>query len=182
MTWKSDPGTVLTSADGVSPTLHSLIWLPLARIIETPVWGKVLGVVVALGQLLYADLSMKLIGLLMFSGLFDWFWGRKAAKAEGRFDEDISRHGLHSKIAGIAMLLIIRVAEGVAGTELGFAWEGFPTTALAIALLTQDLRSLQRHRQALGAGSWPLLDQVMGGIERAWAAAFGNRGKKDGDP
>src|SRR5690606_20151570 len=113
------------------------------------------------------DMTMLLLGVACFTAFFDMLFGRAAARKLGMFDGRISEWGMHSKSAGLIMVIAFRlVGEALAG-----AFPAYPSALLAVvaasALIYHDIESLDRHRQTLGGRPIPLLTQLLAAARKA---------------
>lgn len=134
---------------------------PIDRVADLPVWGKVWMTVVGAFQLLGADLFVPFFGLAVCTGALDWRYGRLAARKEGNFDRLVSMYGWHSKVAGFAVLIMLRLGEAGLQNAGILDTNGLFATAIAAALWMSELESLDGHRQTLGASPLPILGHLL---------------------
>lgn len=100
--------------------------------------------------------------LLAVSNLADWVLGRHAARARDEYDRTKSRNGLYSKASQMVVLLILRTLEFVL-TLMGLpSTLGLASAAIALALIVEDMESIERHGIALGGGPIPGLSGALG--------------------
>lgn len=145
------------------------------RLAETPWYGQVLGLLAGLAATIRSDAFYFIITLLFVSHAIDWWFGRAAAKASGAFDRLKATQGLHSKGAGIALIILIRLFElwlhdfSKQSHTLPSEYVntgGLIATAVAVFLLTNDMESIMGHREAMGAKPIPVLSGLIGGLRR----------------
>lgn len=139
---------------------------PIARLAEVPLWGYLGGAAVAAFQALVADAFSPLLLILIASHWLDYRLGcAVAVHVRHNFTEARSYTGRLSKMSGIALLLLIRIAEawlsGYGFTETG----GMVAAALGFGLLIQDVRSIERKRVELGAGPIPGLSAILATLD-----------------
>lgn len=136
-----------------------------ARIQDTGTGGKASALGGAALQLLLADAFFWLFWILVVANAADWVGGRFAARARGEFSKTLSRRGLQGKAIALAVLLIIRTVEAVltyVGGPIGIpSTNGWAASAIAAALIYEDIESLDRHRMSLGHGPIPVLGTAL---------------------
>lgn len=120
--------------------------------------GAVTGAVV---QLVLGDTFAYLFGILVLSNIADWIFGRHAARAEDRFSKTESRNGLVGKGAQLTILLILRTLEAGLPVLGGPSTLGLGSAALCLALILEDVESLERHMVALGGSRIPGLSAAL---------------------
>jgi hypothetical protein len=131
---------------------------------------SVLVVAAAVWQYLLGHLFLLFMVLLLPSGLFDWWWGVKAARLRGDYDETMSIMGWHSKVAGLVLAGFVWIIE----QAIVPASNGMMATAVALTFLLFDLRGIDRKRITWGGGPVPVLHQFFGLLERLAVAMFGH--------
>lgn len=140
---------------------------PFTRLQQSPFWGKVAGVLLGWLQVWFSGVFGSVLSLFMVSSLFDWWFGRKAARKEGRYDPNVAHYGLHSKLSGIVLILLVRGLElALAGDAMFIDTRGYFATALALALFANDLESIHHHRVTLGAAPIPFLGRIIDTLKR----------------
>lgn len=128
---------------------------------STMLLGGGAGAVVAL---VMPDAFSWMFLLLAVSNLADWVLGRHAARAQDRYDRTKSRNGLYSKASQMVVLLILRTLEFVL-TLIGLpSTLGLASAAIALALIVEDIESIERHGIALGGGPIPGLSAALSKI------------------
>lgn len=142
------------------PVMASIM-APFQRLVDLSVDGKVVAATLGLVAAVTADLSFLLLAVLMVSSAVDWFFGRAAARKMRRFDVSVSMWGLHSKIAGILLVVVLRLVELVLNNAGVPDPHGVLAVATAAALIYQDLESIDHHRQTLGGRPIPVLAQIL---------------------
>lgn len=157
---------------GAQGILFKLVAVPLMRVEGTPLWGRVVSVLVGCAEIVRGDLFLGILLLLVASNALDWYHGRAVAKIDQIFDPHLALYGLHSKVAGIALVLLIRGFEAwLAGIELAdgtvaLQTHGFVSIAIAVALFANDVESISLHRERMGARPIPILSSVVGGLRQ----------------
>ena len=123
--------------------------------------GALAGGVVAAWE---PDAFFFLFLILAGSNVADWIFGRHAALARREFDSTKSREGLVGKAAQLVVLLILRSLEAVIPLIGLPSTIGIASSALALALIVEDVESIERHRITLGGkripGLSPLLEKI----------------------
>lgn len=116
-------------------------------------------------QALLHDAFFWLFWVLVVANGADWIAGRVAARAQGVYSRKKSREGLQGKAIALAVLLIVRTIEAVltyVGGPIGIpSTHGWAASAIAAALIYEDVESMDRHRMALGRAPIPLLGAVL---------------------
>lgn len=166
-----------------------LIASVFTRIETVPSWGWIGAVIVGMVSVMVRDVLFGILVLLMVSHALDWFYGRAAAKVRKEFAIDRSLAGLQSKIAGIALILLVRAFEAwlhvfsmtahAAGEYVNT--KGFVATAVAVALFANDIESISDHREAMGAKPIPVLSSIIRGMRKLANAVLpkGMQGEAD---
>lgn len=156
--------------------LASALLAPLYRLQELEPTGKLWAPLAAFGAFLVNDLWVLLTVILVLAHAIDWLFGRRAARAQARFDPQVSEWGLQSKVASILEVMLLRMLElALVGRLpettpewfLTAAEAGYFAVAVTAALIYQDLRSIEEHRQALGGAPIPILSVVLDVMQRA---------------
>lgn len=108
------------------------------------------------------DTFFYLTLLLLVLTMADWLFGRHAARAQGRWDRKAARNGLVAKGGQMVILLSLRSLEAVLPIAAGLPSSfGLISSALAAALVLEELESVERHRIALGGKPLPLLSAAL---------------------
>lgn len=134
---------------------------PVARLIDLSPDGKLVAGLLGMVAAVTADISVLLVAVLLLSSSIDWWFGRAAAKKRGVFDVGVSAWGLHSKIAGVLLVVVLRLVEVVLNQAGVPDPHGVLAVATAAALIYQDLESIDLHRQTLGGRPIPILTSVL---------------------
>lgn len=120
--------------------------------------GALFGIIV---QLVVPDAFFWLFLILVGSNVADWIYGRHAARARGEFSATKSRNGITGKAAQITILLVLRSLEAVLPLTGIPSTLGIGSAAVALALIVEDLESLERHVITLGGKRIPALSPVL---------------------
>lgn len=148
----------------------SLLAAPVLRLAQLPPDGWLLAGIMGGVSWLAGDMTVWLLGLLCFTALADLVFGRAVAHKQDTFDSRISEWGLHSKGAGLVMVVAFRLV----GSVLGELMPGYPPALLAViaasALIYHDIESLDRHRQTLGGRPIPLVTQMLEALRKLSAS------------
>ncbi len=146
---------------------RSIILAPLLQIRDAPAWGKMWGGIMGGVQFMVGDLFVGILALVTVAGGIDYFYGRKLAQLRHGFDPVKAELGLHSKIVGIVLLMLVRSFEfwlsrvTTAHVALNVDTHGLVAVALAVILLAKEFDSIDHHRQELGGEPWPLFDRFL---------------------
>lgn len=152
-------------ADVIS--FKQLLLQPLERIAhDTPPGGWLAATLVAGWQWLQGDAFSALLGIIIIVGVADYYYGTKSAKLHARFRPDLAQRGLHGKMAGIVLLLAVRLFEAWAAGYDVVDSQGAVASALGVALLSVDLQSIAHHRESFGASPIPILSAVLAWMQR----------------
>lgn len=134
---------------------------PFIRLTELPPAAQWLAASIGAVQLMLADVFVIFFALAVCAGVFDWYYGRLAARMRGAFDPVVSAYGWHSKMAGFSILLVLRLSELGLGNAGVLDTKGLFATAMAAAIVFSEIESLDHHRQELGARPLPLLSRLL---------------------
>jgi hypothetical protein len=154
------------------PRLRCIVLAPLVAMRDAPAWGKAWAGIMGGIQFVVSDLFTGILALVAVSGAVDYLYGRKIARITQTFDPLKADFGLHNKIVGIILLLIVRTFEHwitkIDVADLGWTLNthGMLAVALAVLLLAKELDSIDHHRQTLGGAPWPIFDQFLGLLRR----------------
>lgn len=165
------------------PLVHSTL-APMIRVwqeLSKPVGA---GVVILAGvfQEFVADIFTPLAFMVLVSGLTDTLYGRRLHKILGDYDPAKAEIGLHGKLMGLALAVMIRWYEwwvAAYGLPDPDGWKRFLVTngllgvAVATTLFVQDLRSIQEKRERFGMPPIPVFSQIMKMLERLAEAMVG---------
>lgn len=136
--------------------LYALI-VPFDRLGDTPRWGVFGASFAAAWQYAITDIFTTALFLIVLSGMFDYLLGVRAAKLRRAYDSEIAHAGFLSKISGVGLMMLVRIAEqwmlsaGVVDTH------GWIAAALTLSLFAVDLESIQAKREELGGRPIPAL-------------------------
>jgi hypothetical protein len=152
--------------------IRCLVLAPFLAMRDAPTWGKAWAWIMGMVQFLTADVFTGIISLVAVAGGVDYLYGRKIARLTQTFEPLKADFGLHNKIVGIILLLIVRSFEHwltkIDLMDLG--WElnthGMMAVGLAVLLLAKELDSIDHHRQTLGGAPWPVFDQFLALLRR----------------
>lgn len=159
---------------------HSLraAMAPVLRLYYSSPGEKAMGIIGGVTAWITGDAFALLLLLLVASGTADTIYGRAMAHRLDRYDQVKADIGLHSKIMGVVLALLIW------GFELWWATTvqasplaslhtyGCLSAAVAVTLFVNDLKSIQEKRVRFGQPPLPVLTQVLAVIDRL-AAALG---------
>lgn len=145
-----------------SHPVASAVAAPVVRMWDLGADGKFVAFVIGGLTALSGDLTVLLAFVLVGSSGVDWWVGRAAAHRRGAFDPAISGWGLHSKIAGVALVGLLRLVELTLFRSGVPDPHGVLAAVTAAALIYQDLDSIDHHRQTLGGRPIPVLTAVLG--------------------
>lgn len=137
------------------------MFAPLARLDELPWPFKVWALLMAGVQVLVADRFGLAMFLLMFSSAADWKFGALAAKRRGDYSAQLSEWGAQSKVANLIMVLIIWIFEAQALRWGILDTNNMIAVVTAWAFVVRDLRTIDEHRQTLGARPIFLLSALL---------------------
>lgn len=140
----------------------STLSAPVVRVTELGADGKIMASIIGVIGAITGDLTVLLLGVLVCSSGIDWWLGRATAHRRGDFDPAVSGWGLHSKIAGILLVVVLRLLEAVLWQAGVPDPHGVLAVVTAAALIYQDLDSIDHHRQELGGQPIPVLTAVLG--------------------
>lgn len=116
----------------------------------------------AIVGLVTPDAFFWLFLILIGTNGLDWLLGRHAARALNEWNRTTSRNGLVSKGSQMAVLLVVRSLEAVAAIGVEQLPDfGLASSALALALIVEDLESIERHGIALGGKPIPGFSRVI---------------------
>lgn len=144
--------------------IAAILYAPLQRLDSVPGWGWVLAVIAGAWEYISTDAFSKILALVVLTGAADYYLGAKSARLRGRFSPVTAQMGVHGKVAGIVLLLLVRLFEGWAQQHGFVALNGGVATALAVALFAVDVQSISHHRELFGATPLPLLGGVLAWI------------------
>lgn len=134
------------------------------------IWAKIQGVgsggkvAAALGilfQFVVNDAFFWLFWVLVVANLGDWVAGRWSARARNEFSAYKSRCGMYEKAIALIVVLLIRSLEAVMVMAVGVSTNGWAATAIAAALIYEDIESLDKHRVNMGKKPIPLLSTTL---------------------
>lgn len=153
---------------GAAVIAHKVYTMPTAY------WA--IGGAIGFVELVVGDRFFWLWVLLAFANLVDWIAGRWAVRATEpeKFDRRISRIGIYSKALGLIIVAILRTLEAVLPIALGVpSTRGYIAAVVTVALVIDELDSIDAHRQRLGKSPVPMLSwaiarlrKMTGGTER----------------
>lgn len=132
---------------------------PFDRLLDAPNWAHAFGVIGSVLTYLVTDLFTSALFLIAASGCVDYMLGIRIAKARKVYDPAIAHAGVISKISGIAIMMLARMAEywmmnaGVVNTR------GMIAAGLTLSLFAVDLDGIQAKREQLGARPIPGLSK-----------------------
>lgn len=167
-----------TSVD--HPISHAVL-APLQRILESPWSDRLVGVAAAALTTLWNDIFIILWFLALASAVTDTVYGRRLHLILEDYDPRTAEIGLHGKLAGLTMAIIVRGVEWAVAARLlvtleglnGFSFlafvvgQGLFSAAMAATLLGQDLRSIQEKRERFGQEPIPVFTAAMRLLDKA---------------
>lgn len=149
----------------LSRPVHHVIFAPIDRILEAPIYSKLAGLLTAAFSVITGDIVFLVLIGLAFCNAWDFIMGREAAKRRGEpVNSDTARAGALTKFSGIVLVLIVRLLEAW-GTRFDISVLSSTNGAIAagfcVTLILFDLESIEGHRVELGARPIPMLSQLM---------------------
>lgn len=156
--------------DGPLHPMSRMVMAPLFRL-DVP-GAKAVGVAIGAMQAVVQDLSFGIFFLLIISGVADTVYGRRQAKALGEFDPLKAEIGLHSKIMGLVLTLLVRGFElwwsdAATGTAIdGLHTHGAMAAAIAVTLFISDIKSIEDKRARFGQRPLPILGPILELMDR----------------
>lgn len=142
----------------------TVVSAPFVRLAEMPGWAKAWTLVAALVNAVVGDMFLGLFALLFLTTWVDWIVGKRAARIRKEYSPELAHLGMHSKAAGLVLVLLIYALSLWARAHLAFAaenWISLGPVVLAFAFILQDLESIEEHRQNMGARPMPLLSRLL---------------------
>ena len=139
----------------------------IGKVMSVPAIAWLIAAILALVDIVLNDGFFWVWSLLIVANVADWISGRWAARHRGEFDPTRSREGLYSKAIGLVVVALLRSVEAMlphllpvkdllpAMGEKGT--DGLFAVAITFLLIYEDIESLDRHRQELGAAPIPLV-------------------------
>ncbi len=158
--------------------IYRIVLAPFIRLQEIPVGTGKVAMLLGVAQAVLHDLTFGIFVLLIVSGIADTIYGRRVAHALDEFDSMKAEMGLHSKIMGLILALLVRGFElwweiASAGTTFeGFHTYGALAAAIAVTLFVSDLKSIEEKRMRFGQGPIPVLGTFLKQLDRI-ATALG---------
>lgn len=130
----------------------------------------------------YPDVFGGLFILLVAAMAIDWFYGRRHALYANRYSRTASRNGLYSKGGTLMIVAMLRTLEyllpGVGLPE--FTGLGIGGSFICLALLADEIESIEDHIVALGGRRLPVLGVIFARIRAVTGAS--RRVKGDDNP
>lgn len=145
---------------------------PFLRLYYSSPGEKAMGMIGGVWAWVTADGFAFLVLLLVASGTADTIYGRTMAHRLNQYDQAKADIGLHSKIMGVVLALLIWGFELwwanalVDGPLNGLHTAGFLSAAVALTLFVNDLKSIQEKRMRFGQPPLPVLSQVLAFLDR----------------
>lgn len=150
-----------------SPKFSAILLSPFERLEDSlPSWGRVFAAAVAMYQYLIADALTPALFLVLMSGAVDYWVGVRVARSLGKYDPQIAHRGFHGKVAGVLLVLLVRVFENYVRQLSMVDTKGAVAAAICISLFAVDLQSIAHHREMLGAKPIPILSAVLNWIQQ----------------
>lgn len=119
--------------------------------------------------------------VLVFCNLWDWLLGRRLARRNDTFRGSVSRAGLQSKGDQLVTLGILRAVEWILGSSDQIPQTyGFVSVAVVLALIVDELESIEDNRHALGGAPIPLISTFIRNLRRLTGSE--RRVKDEGPP
>lgn len=113
------------------------------------------------------DVFAYFAGLLVFANIWDWVLGRRLARLEKRYSSPTSRRGLQNKGDQLVSIGILRAIEWVLSQAAQIPETyGFFSVAVCLALLVDELESIEDNRMRLGGQPIPLLSKAIYHLRR----------------
>jgi len=142
---------------------------PVARAYqEAGNWdGRVAGIVGTVFQFMWSDFFVWALVILLVSHVYDWLYGRLIAKANDEFDQVKSTLGLHSKIASVVIVFLVRLMEFAALNAGLVNTQGILAAGITMLLVVEDIHSIEAKRIRSGAGPIPMLSKALNVVEKA---------------
>lgn len=99
---------------------------------------------------------------LVASNMADWIFGRHAYRSLDQFSKTESRRGLVRKCAQLVILLLLRTLEAILPLLTGLpSSNGMVSSAIAVALVIEDIESIETHLITMGGRPVPGLTSVL---------------------
>lgn len=140
---------------------------PVARAYDTASgWAGRVGALFGAGiQAVWNDFFLTGLAILLLSHVYDWLYGRKVARVRKEFDQDKSALGLYSKLASMAIVLLVRLLEMWLANGAVIQTKGIIAAGITALLIIEDIHSIEAKRISTGAGPIPFLSRGLRLIE-----------------
>lgn len=137
----------------------------LHRLADTPPGSWLAGILLAGAQAIIGDVFSWLVLLVAAATVIDWYFGSRAALVSETYSSERANAGWQSKFASVLLLLLIRAFEAWLDVAGYGSTHGAAATVIAVGYFTADIRSINKHIQALGGSGIPLLSQVLDALD-----------------
>lgn len=145
----------------------SLAIAPFERLSDVPPWGITCAGALACLQYVAMDWVSTLLIIVVITGALDfWYNSRARKKTDEPYDPDRASSGFHVKCSGLAIVGIIRLVEAWLAYYHVADTRGAVSVAIAMGLLSLDIKSILMHRQTLGGGNIPIVGVVLDWLQR----------------
>jgi hypothetical protein len=146
--------------------LYTVLVSPVDRIVDSPLWARALALLIGGWQFATNAPFAVLCYLVVAAGIVDYWFGVKRAKLFHTYDPSLAHRGAMGKIAGVALVLFVRVLEAWLLLAGLIDTHGALATGLAVSLVAVDLQSVAHHREAFGAPPIPFLSALLEYLQR----------------
>lgn len=158
--------------------LYNAVLAPFARLFDGSWRDWTIGMIGAGLTALWNDLFILLWVWAWISAITDTMYGRRLHRILDRYDPVKAEIGMHGKLAGLTMALIVRGVEWTIAARVLPELNGLETwlatavenaifsSLMAGTLLGQDLRSIQEKRERFGQPPIPVFSTAMRLLEK----------------
>lgn len=143
----------------------AIVKASLHRLVDMTPSAWLAGMLLGAAQAIIGDVFSYLVLLVAAAAVVDWYFGGLAANSRGEYSSARSNAGWQSKLASLLLILLVRGFEGWLA-KAGYAnTHGVGATVIAVGYFTADLRSTNKHIQALGGSGVPFLTQLLDAVD-----------------
>ena len=145
-----------------------LLMAPLARMADLPLLPAVIvgGVYSQIARRIVDDPFSGLLPLIVAVSIYDWWYGRRAARltkgpdGKSAFRPELAMIGLHQKIGAIGIVCFIRALELWTAPNV-FQTNGMAAIIIGLGLILEELSSIEEKRISIGAKPLFLLSPIL---------------------
>lgn len=149
---------------------------PIDRLSLLPPWVKLTAILAALVQYIEHDAFGFALFILIASGVFDYYYGVKAARYLGKYDPMLAHAGAMGKLGGVLLLFLVRLIEHYIHVQGLLDTHGAAATAVAVSLIAMDIQSVAHHRESFGARPIPILSALLSRFQSVVSAKVSRSG------